>query len=467
MPLTRNHQPESPPVRDDFAVQIQRDNLSQHHIYRNRHTWSLPMMAGSLHDMHSKRNGDPKGAAPRFLVFTSAFLFRAERYAEAARSWALATMLERSGFRVFLFGPDCRGYQVGSSAPARPLAPEESLRHPILLKLISMGPVKTLLVLMRALSQGPWSESTTACVVLHNGGWMSFAAWMYAQLRPSPYLHLDLMGIADQEAALARYRFWKGKARIFRYALRKSVLPSHILTTVNAAHADAIRRLYGRDAVVIPDRLPEDRMRRLGSLQAPTERPTTTLFFMGSLSSGRLDLFLRVCRDLIGEEPSLRVVVCGNGSDLERYKAEFGSERILFPGYIGGQRLLGYLADADICYSDVWSEIGTPYKLIEYMAAGRAIVTHKTPAVDDLIADGIEGVVCEPRRQDLKNALQSLIDNKDLRRRLGARAREKAIALHTVDWRARLVALYQSLPGWNGLGENGPGSPDPAAQSGA
>ncbi len=425
------------------------------------------MMAGSLHDMHSKRNGDPKGAAPRFLVFTSAFLFRAERYAEAARSWALATMLERSGFRVFLFGPDCRGYQVGSSAPARPLAPEESLRHPILLKLISMGPVKTLLVLMRALSQGPWSESTTACVVLHNGGWMSFAAWMYAQLRPSPYLHLDLMGIADQEAALARYRFWKGKARIFRYALRKSVLPSHILTTVNAAHAEAIRRLYGRDAVVIPDRLPEDRMRRLGSLQAPTERPTTTLFFMGSLSSGRLDLFLRVCRDLIGEEPSLRVVVCGNGSDLERYKAEFGSERILFPGYIGGQRLLGYLADADICYSDVWSEIGTPYKLIEYMAAGRAIVTHKTPAVDDLIADGIEGMVCEPRRQDLTNALQSLIDNKDLRRRLGARAREKAIALHTVDWRARLVALYQSLPGWNGLGENGPGSPDPAAQSGA
>ena len=58
------------------------------------------MMAGSLHDMHSKRNGDPKGAAPRFLVFTSAFLFRAERYAEAARSWALATMLEglASGF---------------------------------------------------------------------------------------------------------------------------------------------------------------------------------------------------------------------------------------------------------------------------------------------------------------------------------------------------------------------------------
>ncbi len=425
------------------------------------------MIVGSLHDVFSERNRDPEVKAPRFLVFSSAFLFRAERYAEAARSWALATMLERSGFRVFLFGPDCRGYQVGSSAPARSLAPEESIGHPILRKFISMGPVKTLLVLMRALSHGPWSESATACVVLHNGGWMSFAAWMYAKLRPSPFLHLDLMGIADQEAALARYRFWKGKARIFRYALRKTVLPSHILTTINAAHAEAIRRLYGRDAVVIPDRLLEDRMKRLGSLQGPTERPTITLFFMGSLSSGRLDLFLRVCRELIGEEPRLRVVVCGSGSDLERYKAEFGSERIRFPGYIGGQRLFGYLADADICYSDVWSEIGTPYKLIEYMAAGRAIVTHKTPAVDDLIADGVEGVVCEPRRQDLKDALWSLIDNKDLRRRLGARAREKAIALHAVDWRTRVIALYQSLPGWNGAGDHGPAYPDPAAGSGA
>ena len=425
------------------------------------------MIVGSLHDVLSRQDGDPSGKAPRFLVFSSAFLFRAERYAEAARSWALATMLEKSGFRVFLFGPDCRGYQVRSSAPARSQAPEESLRHPSLLKFICMGPVKTLLVLMRALSQGPWAESTTACVLLYNGGWMSFAAWMYARLRPSPFLHLDLMGIADQEAALARYRFWKGKARIFRYALRRTVRQSHILTTVNAAHAEVVSRLYGRDAVVIPDRLPEDRMRRLGSLETPTERPTTNLFFMGSLSSGRLDLFLRVCRDLIGEQPRLRVVVCGSGSDLERYKAEFESERIRFPGYIGGERLFDYLADADICYSDVWSEIGTPYKLIEYMAAGRAIVTHKTPAVDDLIADGVEGVVCEPRRQDLKDALRSLIDDKDRRRRLGARAREKAMALHAVDWRAQVIALYQSLPGWNRVGDHGPGYHDPAAKSGA
>src|SRR5207244_5400798 len=165
---------------------------------------------------------------------------------------------------------------------------------------------------------------------------------------------------------------------------------------VMVAGVEVISRLYGGDAVVMPVRLREDRMRRLGSLETPTERPTTNLFFMGSLSSGRLDLFLRVCRDLIGEQPRLRVVVCGSGSDLERYKAEFESERIRFPGYIGGERLFDYLADADICYSDVWSEIGTPYKLIEYMAAGRATVTHKTPAVHARIAERLPVIDCKP-----------------------------------------------------------------------
>ena len=41
------------------------------------------------------------------------------------------------------------------------------------------------------------------------------------------------------------------------------------------------------------------------------------------------------------------------------------------------------------------------------------------------------------------------------------------MALHAVDWRAQVIALYQSLPGWNGVGDHGPGYHDPAAESGA
>src|SRR5207245_11370250 len=101
------------------------------------------------------------------------------------------------------------------------------------------------------------------------------------------------------------------------------------------------------------------------------------------------------------------------------------------------------------------------------MAAGGAVVTHKAPGVGDLIANGVEGVVWEPGKQGLEDALRSLIDDKDRRRRLGARAREKAMALHAVDWRAQVIALYQSLPGWNRVGDHGPGYHDPAAESGA
>jgi len=255
------------------------------------------------------------------------------------------------------------------------------------------------------------------------------------------------MGIAHLEAKFARYRFWKAKARAFELAHRLAVSGSQIITTINIPHAEMISRVYRRKAIILPDRLDRARLDALVALPTPPPRPKTTIFFAGSLSRGRLDLFLPVCRNLTKEIPNLKVVVSGDGPDLPRYARLFRSDQIQFTGYVENQKLFANLADADICYSDVWHQIGTPYKILEYMAAARAIVTHASRSVEELIESGVDGIICDEREQSLETALRRLIQDRDERLRLGRRAREKAIALHAIDRPAMLRDLYREYLG--------------------
>lgn len=392
-------------------------------------------------------NAYPKRPPRTVFVFSSAPLFREERYADTVRTWTLSRMLRDLGLRVVLFGPDCHGFEMDYATNA--LAKEEliSAGRATRTGVQFLGPATAIRVLFWALRFGRRSEADNGAIVLYNGGWMAIAAKAFAALRPRTVLHLDLMGIAHKEARLARYRFWKAKAWAFELALGLAVSGSRIITTINVPHAQAISRQYGRRAFVLPDRIDRTRLEELTSLPIPRARGNTTIFYMGSLSRRRLDLFLQVCHDLTKEMPDLRVVISGSGLDLARYVREFGSDQIQFTGYVEDQTLLANLADADICYSDVWHGIGTPYKIIEYMAAARAIVTHRSPSVEELIEGGVDGIICEAQKQGLESALRSLIRDKDLRLRLGRRAREKAVALHAVDWRARLCDLYRDRLG--------------------
>ena len=106
----------------------------------------------------------------------------------------------------------------------------------------------------------------------------------------------------------------------------------------------------------------------------------------------------------------------------------------------------GYLTAADVCLSlqpdffwSPWGFHGSPMKLFDYMAAGRAIVA--STALAEVIQDGRNGLLAEHTADSFLEQLEVLDSDPGLRRRLGTNARRdverrynwSAIAERTLD----------------------------------
>jgi glycosyltransferase involved in cell wall biosynthesis len=100
----------------------------------------------------------------------------------------------------------------------------------------------------------------------------------------------------------------------------------------------------------------------------------------------------------------------------------------------------GYLAAADILVSPhapVAGFIGSPIKIFEYMASGRAIVASRLAQIAEILEHEHTALLTEPgSAADLCEALRRLVDDSSLRARLGAAARDQARSRHT--WDSRL-----------------------------
>jgi glycosyltransferase involved in cell wall biosynthesis len=89
---------------------------------------------------------------------------------------------------------------------------------------------------------------------------------------------------------------------------------------------------------------------------------------------------------------------------------------------------------------------GLPVALLEAMAWGKAIVATRVGGVPEVIDDGVEGVIVAPGDPaSLAAALRRLLEDPELRRRLGRAARLRAESLNQVDVCDRLDAIYMEV----------------------
>jgi glycosyltransferase involved in cell wall biosynthesis len=83
---------------------------------------------------------------------------------------------------------------------------------------------------------------------------------------------------------------------------------------------------------------------------------------------------------------------------------------------------------------------GSPTKLFEYMAAGRAVIASRIGQMAEIIRDGENGLLVEPAdARALSRAIELLAYDKDLRARLGQAARQTVCQRYTWLHNARRV----------------------------
>lgn len=122
---------------------------------------------------------------------------------------------------------------------------------------------------------------------------------------------------------------------------------------------------------------------------------------------------------------------------------------VMFTGAIPHSSVREYLDAADIVVSphvplpDGNPFFGSPTKLFEYMAMGKAIVASALDQIGDVLEDGRTSLLVRPGDPgELAQAIQLLAADGQLRVELGRNARESVLARHTWRQNARRVLDY-------------------------
>ena len=160
----------------------------------------------------------------------------------------------------------------------------------------------------------------------------------------------------------------------------------------------------------------------------------------------RLDLFIEVARRVLSVRPETQFLLVGGGPDeaaLRESARDLGGN-VRFLGVRYDVPALLDTFDVFLLCSDYE---GMPVTLIEAMVAGVPVVSTSVGGVPEVVKEGQTGFMApQGDVAGLAEAVVRLLDDDDLRRRVGSRARDDALRRFPAEEMiARLDALYTDL----------------------
>jgi glycosyltransferase involved in cell wall biosynthesis len=153
----------------------------------------------------------------------------------------------------------------------------------------------------------------------------------------------------------------------------------------------------------------------------------------------------------------VRFLLVGSGverAEVERILREGEAEgRVIFTGAVGHERVPALLDACDVLVSphvplaDGSDFFGSPTKLFEYMAMGKAIVASRLGQIADVLVDEETALMVEPgNARELCEAIMRLAQSPALCEKLGAAARAQAVANHT--WKHNAGRVLEAYRAW-------------------
>jgi glycosyltransferase involved in cell wall biosynthesis len=194
-------------------------------------------------------------------------------------------------------------------------------------------------------------------------------------------------------------------ARRAPWLARRVLRDARLVIAASTALAESARQLGASEVRVIPSGV--DLPAEVGEEARPPE-----VLYAGRLSPEKGVL------ELVAAAEGLKLVVAGDGPLRPRVPGALG--------FVPHGELQGLYARAAIVACPSRRE-GFGVACLEAMAHARPVVATDVGGLRDLVVDGETGLVVPPRRPEaLRAALERLLGDEELRRRLGAAGRERA-----------------------------------------
>ena len=221
---------------------------------------------------------------------------------------------------------------------------------------------------------------------------------------------------------------------ILRPFFRK--LHGHI--AVSSAARDFVGEYFNADYRIIPNGIdfPRFNTRYPRLEQLADGRPT--VLFVGRLEKRKgLKFLLRAWPMVLERQPSARLVVVGRGRPLEGYRRfaarqGWSESDVRFAGYVPAEDLPRYYQSCDVFCAPNTGQESFGIVLLEAMAAGVPIVASDIPGYRDVVSDGEQGLLVEPKNAGaLADAICRLLGNPELRASMRRAGQDRAPAY---DW---------------------------------
>jgi glycosyltransferase involved in cell wall biosynthesis len=271
-------------------------------------------------------------------------------------------------------------------------------------------------------------------------------------------LVLSVHALAVQEAEQWGIRRPGWGWLVERFGEKNILLEADLIACVTDEVAESVRQLDVPDdrITVTPNGVDLDRFRprepdeslkeELGIAGSPF-----TLGWVGSFRSFHgLDRLFDAMAGLQSRDRKTTLLLVGAGPGLEqaRYLVEQrGLKNVVFAGSFSHDRMPGVLNVMDAAVVLGSPEISfhySPVKVREYMAVGLPVIAARLGELERLLSDGEDAILVDPSDSDeLIDAILRLVDDRELRIRLGEGARQRVSVMGS--WDVVLASLVDRL----------------------
>ncbi|WNM20263.1 glycosyltransferase family 4 protein [Flavobacterium capsici] len=231
---------------------------------------------------------------------------------------------------------------------------------------------------------------------------------------------------------------------INKYRERKALQNANGLISVSKFTADITNNLFSlnRNFTIIPNSIDVEKFSNVSF----SDRNENTILYFGTLirKKGLLELPLifneiykinnQVKLILIGRDAS--DVISGNKSTWKMMEDLFDENAKKNVDYLGSKdysEIKEYICESTICVFPTFAE-ALPVSWIEAMALEKAIVASDIGWANEVINDGVEGFLVNPKDHlQYAQKVMQLIHDKNLRTQFGVEARKKVIKKFSIE----------------------------------
>ena len=304
---------------------------------------------------------------------------------------------------------------------------------------VTNGQVKKLLVLCKAILQFLyWMLFHSEIKIVHVQGSVGASFWRKAIfIYIAKFFHKKVV-----------WHMHAGRFAVFyqqhRYAVRKVVNKSDVIIALSEYWKEYFKNEFPTKRVEI--------IKNVISAPKVHKQQTSyfTLLFLGLLgkNKGIYDLLECIRDHKVEFQGKLKLYIGGNG-EIEQVKQlikEYGIADItIFEGWVSGDKKIELLNKSDAYILPSYKE-GLPISILEAMSYEMPIISTPVGGIPEIVSNGENGYLVEPgNKEDIYKAIISLLNDSDLRNRMGSVSLSR-VGEHLPEYvEKQLETLYDSL----------------------